>query len=40
MTLLIETLLNGLLIGGVYGMFSVGFALQFGTLRLINFAAW
>lgn len=38
MTLFIETLLNGLLIGGVYGMFSVGFALQFGTLRLINFA--
>jgi branched-chain amino acid transport system permease protein len=38
MTLLMETLLNGLLIGGVYGMFSVGFALQFGTLRIINFA--
>lgn len=38
MTLLIETLLNGLLIGGVYGIFSVGFALQFGTLRIINFA--
>jgi len=33
----VETLLNGLLIGGVYGIFSVGFALQFGTLRIINF---
>jgi len=38
MNLLIETLVNGLLIGGVYGIFSVGFALQFGTLRIINFA--
>lgn len=37
MNLLVETLLNGLLIGGVYGIFSVGFALQFGTLRIINF---
>jgi branched-chain amino acid transport system permease protein len=37
MNLLIETLLNGLLVGGVYGIFSVGFALQFGTLRIINF---
>ncbi|GII75992.1 branched-chain amino acid ABC transporter permease [Sphaerisporangium rufum] len=37
MNLLLETLLNGLLIGGVYGIFSVGFALQFGTLRIINF---
>ena len=38
MNLLVETLINGLLIGGVYGVFSVGFALQFGTLRIINFA--
>jgi branched-chain amino acid transport system permease protein len=37
MSLLIATLLNGLLIGGVYGIFSAGFALQFGTLRIINF---
>lgn len=37
MNLLVETLINGLLIGGVYGVFSVGFALQFGTLRIINF---
>lgn len=37
MNLLIETLINGLLIGGVYGVFSAGFALQFGTLRIINF---
>ncbi len=38
MDLLLVTLLNGLLVGGVYGLFSVGFALQFGTLRIINFA--
>lgn len=38
MSLLLETLINGVLIGGVYGVFSVGFALQFGTLRIINFS--
>ncbi len=37
MHLLVETILNGVLIGGVYGIFSTGFALQFGTMNIINF---
>ncbi len=37
MHLLVETILNGIFIGGVYGIFSTGFALQFGTMNIINF---
>lgn len=37
MHLLIVTLIDGILIGGVYGVFSLGFALQFGTMNIINF---
>lgn len=42
MDLLLQTLLNGLLIGGVVATFSIGFQLTFGVLHVIDFAvgAW
>ncbi len=33
-----QAVLSGLLIGGVYGLISMGLALVFGTMRFINFA--
>lgn len=42
MDLLLQTLLNGILIGGVVATFSIGFQLTFGVLHVIDFAvgAW
>ncbi|MBX6341226.1 MAG: branched-chain amino acid ABC transporter permease, partial [Thermomicrobiaceae bacterium] len=38
MTLLAQTIANGLLIGGLYVALSIGFALAFGVLDVIDFA--
>lgn len=38
MHLLISSVVAGLLVGSVYGLFSVGLSLSFGVLRLVNFA--
>lgn len=38
MHLLISAVVAGLLVGAVYGLFSVGLSLSFGVLRLVNFA--
>lgn len=38
MHLLISSVVAGLLVGAVYGLFSVGLSLSFGVLRLVNFA--
>lgn len=42
MELLLQTLLNGILIGGIIASFSIGFQLTFGVLHVIDFAvgAW
>ena len=42
MDLLLQTLLNGILIGGIIASFSIGFQLTFGVLHVIDFAvgAW
>lgn len=37
-TTLVQNVLNGLLIGGVYAMIGIGLSLIFGVMRLINFA--
>jgi branched-chain amino acid transport system permease protein len=37
-TLLLQTLIAGVLIGGMYGLFSTGFSLVFGITRVTNFA--
>ncbi|MDE3176956.1 MAG: branched-chain amino acid ABC transporter permease [Pseudomonadota bacterium] len=34
----IETLINGILLGGLYGIFGLGLALVFGVMRVINVA--
>jgi branched-chain amino acid transport system permease protein len=33
-----QALLSGLLVGCVYGLFSIGFSLAFGVMRIVNFA--
>ena len=35
---LLNVLVIGLLLGGVYGLVSVGLNLIFGTVRIVNFA--
>lgn len=42
MELLLQTLINGILIGGIIASFSIGFQLTFGVLHVIDFAvgAW
>src|SRR5512132_2314133 len=37
-TLLLQQVLNGLAIGGVYAIFALGYTLVFSILRIINFA--
>jgi branched-chain amino acid transport system permease protein len=38
MIILAESLVNGLLIGGIYGLVAIGMSLMFGVMKLINFA--
>lgn len=38
MDIFLQLVVNGLLIGGVYGLVSVGLTLVFGVLRIVNFA--
>jgi branched-chain amino acid transport system permease protein len=33
-----QALLSGALVGGVYGLLSIGFSLAFGVMRIVNFA--
>jgi len=33
-----QALVSGLLLGGVYGLFTMGFSLAFGVMRIVNFA--
>ena len=35
---MVQALASGLLLGGVYGLFSMGFSLAFGVMRIVNFA--
>jgi branched-chain amino acid transport system permease protein len=35
---MLQAVLSGILVGGVYGLFSVGFSLAFGVMRIVNFA--
>lgn len=34
----VETIINGLLLGGLYGLFGLGLALVFGVMRVVNLA--
>jgi branched-chain amino acid transport system permease protein len=36
--LALQAVLSGILVGGVYGMLSVGLSLAFGVMRIVNFA--
>ena len=38
MSALLQTLVDGILIGGVYGVIAVGLSLVFGVLKIVNFA--
>jgi len=33
-----QALISGVLVGGVYGLLSIGFSLAFGVMRIVNFA--
>jgi branched-chain amino acid transport system permease protein len=35
---LVETLLNGLLVGGLYGLIGLGLSINFGTMRVVHLA--
>jgi branched-chain amino acid transport system permease protein len=35
---MLQALVSGILLGGVYGLFSMGFSLAFGVMRVVNFA--
>jgi branched-chain amino acid transport system permease protein len=35
---MLQAILSGILVGGVYGLFSMGFSLAFGVMRIVNFA--
>ncbi len=34
----IQSLLDGILLGGIYGVISIGLSLVFGVLGIVNFA--
>jgi len=34
----LQAVVSGILLGGVYGLFSMGFSLAFGVMRIVNFA--
>ena len=34
----VETLINGALLGGLYGLLGIGLALVFGVMRVVNIA--
>ena len=36
--LALQAILSGILVGGVYGMLSIGLSLAFGVMRIVNFA--
>ena len=36
--LALQAILSGILVGGVYGILSVGLSLAFGVMRIVNFA--
>lgn len=38
MSLLLQGVISGILLGGVYGLISIGLALIFGVMRIVNFA--
>ncbi len=38
MTILLQSIVNGLLIGGVYALVAMGLNLMFGVMKLVNFA--
>ncbi|MCK5416844.1 MAG: branched-chain amino acid ABC transporter permease [Desulfobacterales bacterium] len=38
LTFVVQSLLNGLLIGGVYGLVAIGLTVIFGVMKVINFA--
>ena len=38
MTILLQAVINGLLIGGVYALAAMGVNLMFGVMKLVNFA--
>ena len=35
---MLQAILTGILVGSVYGLFSMGFSLAFGVMRIVNFA--
>ncbi len=35
---MLQALISGILVGSVYGLFSMGFSLAFGVMRIVNFA--
>jgi branched-chain amino acid transport system permease protein len=37
-TILMQTIINGLFVGGIYAAFSIGLTLIYGVMKLINFA--
>ena len=38
MTLFLEQIINGLVLGGIYALIAVGYTMVYGVIQLINFA--